>query len=120
MYVLARDVRDNKFTILSQETAIIVVTEDSTVKIHQDGRVETIVKVSNFCVGKVAYFPTSNTAFYETDISKEMARPICRVLDFLFIIFFANVNTRQLRLLQFHRSKENKNKKKKKSFELNW
>ena len=47
MFVLARDVRDNKFTILSQETAIIVVTEDSSVKIHQDGRVETIVKVCN-------------------------------------------------------------------------
>ena len=47
MYVLARDVRDNKFTILSQETAIIVVTEDSSVKIHQDGRVETIVKVTS-------------------------------------------------------------------------
>ncbi|PFX28884.1 Apolipophorin [Stylophora pistillata] len=46
MYVLARDVRDNKFTILSQETAIIVLTEDSSVKIYQDGRVETIVKVS--------------------------------------------------------------------------
>ncbi|XP_068726618.1 uncharacterized protein [Montipora capricornis] len=47
MYVLARDVRDDKFTILSQETAIIVVTEDSTVKIHQDGRVETIVKITS-------------------------------------------------------------------------
>lgn len=46
MYVLARDVRDNKFTIMSQETAILVVTKDSSVKIHQDGRVETIVKVS--------------------------------------------------------------------------
>lgn len=50
MYVLARDVRDNKFTILSQETAIIVVTEDSSVKIHQDGRVETIVKVCNISI----------------------------------------------------------------------
>ena len=49
-YVLARDVRDNKFTILSQETAIIVLTEDSSVKINQNGRVETIVKVSNFFV----------------------------------------------------------------------
>lgn len=49
-YVLARDVRDNKFTILSQETAIIVLTEDSNVKINQNGRVETIVKVSKFCV----------------------------------------------------------------------
>ncbi|KAL9951489.1 hypothetical protein ACROYT_G044158 [Oculina patagonica] len=47
MYVLARDVRDDKFTILSQENAIIVVTEDSSVKIHQDGKVETIVKVSS-------------------------------------------------------------------------
>lgn len=46
-YVLARDVRDNKFTILSQETAIIVLTEDSSVKINQNGKVETIVKVSN-------------------------------------------------------------------------
>lgn len=47
MYVLTRDVRDNKFTILSQETAIIVVTDDSSVKIHQDGRVETIVKIAS-------------------------------------------------------------------------
>ena len=56
MYALARDVRDNKFTILSQETAIIVVTEDATVKIHQDGRVETIVKVSSLIATKHRFY----------------------------------------------------------------
>lgn len=92
MYVLVRDVCDNKFIILSQEIVIIVVIEDFIVKIYQDGRVEMIVKVSNFCVGKVVYFFISNIVFYEIDILKEMVWFICRVLDFLFIIFFVNVN----------------------------
>ena len=46
-YVLARDVRDNKFTILSQETAIIIITEDSNVKILQDGKVESVIKITS-------------------------------------------------------------------------
>lgn len=58
MYVLARDVRDNKFTIMSQETAILVVTKDSSVKIYQDGRVETIVKVSIETFGTVRDWST--------------------------------------------------------------
>mgnify|MGYP001794904310 CR=1 FL=1 len=32
-YVLARDVLNNKFTLLSQENAIILVTEDANVKV---------------------------------------------------------------------------------------
>ena len=46
MYVLARDVRDDKITLLSQERALLLVTEDMNVKIHQDGRVETMTKVT--------------------------------------------------------------------------
>lgn len=34
MYVLVRDVCDNKFIILSQEIVIIVVMEDLSVKIY--------------------------------------------------------------------------------------
>ena len=46
MYVLARDVRDNKFKLLSQEKALILLTDDMNVKVHQDGRVETMTKIT--------------------------------------------------------------------------
>jgi len=45
-YVLARDVRDNKFTLLSQETALLFTSEDANVKIHADGKVESMTKIT--------------------------------------------------------------------------
>jgi hypothetical protein len=33
-YILARDVRDNKFTLMSQETALLLITEDANVKVR--------------------------------------------------------------------------------------
>ncbi|KAK3755617.1 hypothetical protein QZH41_017617, partial [Actinostola sp. cb2023] len=45
-YILARDVRDNKFTLMSQESALIFVAEDANVKIQSDGTVETMTKIT--------------------------------------------------------------------------
>lgn len=42
-YVLAHDFRDNNFTLMSQETALIVNTKSGFVKIHADGKVEATV-----------------------------------------------------------------------------
>lgn len=33
-YVLARDVRDNKFTLMSQEKALLFSSEDANVKVN--------------------------------------------------------------------------------------
>lgn len=50
-YVLARDVRDNKFTLLSQETALILITDDANVKVF--GNVNMLFNSNMQC----AYFP---------------------------------------------------------------
>jgi len=45
-YVLARDVRDDKFTLMSQEKALLFKSEDANVKIHSSGKVESMVKIT--------------------------------------------------------------------------
>ncbi|XP_028404666.1 apolipophorins-like [Dendronephthya gigantea] len=42
-YVLAHDFRDNNFTLMSQETALIVNTNAGFIKIHESGKVEATV-----------------------------------------------------------------------------
>ena len=42
-YVLAHDFRDNNFTLMSQETALIVNTKSGFIKIHESGKVEATV-----------------------------------------------------------------------------
>ncbi|XP_046849382.1 uncharacterized protein LOC124442906 [Xenia sp. Carnegie-2017] len=42
-YVLAHDFRDNNFTLMSQETALIINTKSGYVKIHANGKVEATV-----------------------------------------------------------------------------
>ena len=43
-YVLARDFQRGKFTVLRQKEHLIVVTPDMRVKIHLNGKVESVVK----------------------------------------------------------------------------
>lgn len=42
-YVLAHDFRDKNFTLMSQETSLILATKSGYIKIHADGKVEATV-----------------------------------------------------------------------------
>lgn len=42
-YVLAHDFKDKSFTLMSQETALIVNTNSGFIKIHESGKVEATV-----------------------------------------------------------------------------
>ena len=43
-YLLARDFQRGKFTVLSQQEHLIALTPDMKVKIHMNGKVESVVK----------------------------------------------------------------------------
>ena len=43
VYVLAHDFKDNSFTIMSQEKALIINTKSGFIKIHKNGKVEATV-----------------------------------------------------------------------------
>ena len=46
-YVLAKDMRDDSFTLLSQENSLMIITKTGSIKVHGGGKVETTVLHDN-------------------------------------------------------------------------